>query len=102
MRVELPDTIRSISGKMGSFIFKTRIGPDGEPRVFAHHVGRPRSTPATEHEKYMRHRFGQIAKVVHAKIKAGDQRPRPEIWQEVAAAYDAADNERLTTKEQKS
>ena len=102
MKVVLPDTIRSISGKMGSFIFKTRIGPDGEPRVFAHHVGRPRSTPLSELETQTRHRFGQIAKVVHAKIKAGDKRPRPEIWQEVAAAYDAADNERLTTKKQKS
>lgn len=102
MKVELPDTIRSISGKMGSFIFKTRYGADGEPRVFAHHVGRPRSTPVTEHEKYMRSRFGEIAKTVHAKIKAGDQRPRPEIWQEVAAAYDAAHNESQTTKEQKS
>ena len=102
MRVELPDTIRSISGKMGSFIFKTRYGADGEPRVFAHHIGRPRSTPLSELETQTRHRFGQIAKVVHAKIKAGDQRPRPEIWQEVAAAYDAADNERLITKKQKS
>ena len=98
MRVVLPPTIRSISGRIGNFVYKTRYDAEGNPRVFAQHIPQPRSTPVSEHENNLRTRFGAIARAVHLRQKAGDKRPKQEIWQEVAAAYDAANNESLTIK----
>ena len=90
MKVELNPNIRSLSGRLGDFVFRTRYDKDGNPKVFAHHYGKPqRRTPLSEAEKKSRTRFGVINAAVRKRIQQGDTRPRNVIWAEVAAEYDA-------------
>ena len=90
--------ILSISGRIGNQVYRTRYDANGQPHVFASRLPAKRSTPPTPRENAQRTRFGAIARAVHLKIKSGDKRPKQEIWQETADAYDAAENESLTTK----
>ena len=89
MQVQLPPFIRSISGKVGNLVYKTRYDADGRPHVRAYPLPAKRSTPPTPRENAQRTRFGTIARAVQIRRKAGDRRTYKQIWAEVAADYDA-------------
>ena len=89
MQVQLPPFIRSISGKVGNLVYKTRYDADGRPHVRAYALPAKRSTPPSKQELVKRERFGAIGRAVQLKRKAGDTRPHKTIWDEVAAEYDA-------------
>ena len=76
--------IRTISGKLGNTLFKTYR--NGQVRAYlTPKGGYQRSTPPSEAELFQRQMFSVIASEVARRIKAGDTRPRKEIWTDVKA-----------------
>lgn len=74
--------ITTISGKLGNTLFKTY--KNGQIRAYlTPRGGYPRTTPVTEAEALQRKIFSVVASEVARRIKAGDTRPRKEIWSEV-------------------
>lgn len=97
-KIELPKHIQSLSGAMGNFIFRTYNKPDGttETRMYRNPYrkvnGRSeyrRSTKPTDKELAGRIRFAALSRAYHARRKAGDNRDRATIWQELKQDYDA-------------
>ena len=95
-KTQLQPQILAISGAIGNMIFRTYTKPDGtkETRVYRNPYfkqnGRSsceRKTPVSDKERAARSRFSLMAKAVNDRIKAGDQRPRSEIWQDVKQQF---------------
>jgi len=100
-KVELPGEIKSLSGALGGVIFRTYKKPDGttETRMYKnpyHTVnGRSashRATVLTPQERAVRAQFAQMSRAVSARQRAGDKRPKSEIWKEVKAEYAAREH----------
>ena len=96
-KVELPKHIKSLSGAMGNFIFRTYNKPDGttETRMYRNPYrkvnGRSeyrRATKLTDKEIAVRKRFAALTRAYNARRKAGDKRDRATIWRELKQEYD--------------
>ena len=96
-KTELRAEIKSISGAVGALLYKTFHKADGTTvtRVYKNpYYRRPgernplRSTAVTDKERAVRDRFAAMARAVNARLRAGDKRPRKEIWKEVKAEYE--------------
>lgn len=100
-KVELPREIQSLSGALGSVIFRTYTKRDGttETRMYKNPYYKPngrsvsqRATKVGEKEIASRQQFAQMSRAVSARINAGDKRPKSEIWKEVKAEYAACEH----------
>ena len=81
--------VESISGKVGNFMFKT-FKRNGKKEVRVYLCGPEsyqRSTKVSRKEKRQRASFGEQSREVARRLKAGDKRPKKEIWAEVRAAF---------------
>ena len=95
-KVDLPSEIESLSGALGSVIFRTFTKRDGTKETHMYRNpyyklngrgGYQRATKPTKKECASRQRFAQMSRAVTARIKAGDKRTRKEIWKEVKQKY---------------
>ena len=77
--------VESISGKVGNYLFKTytRNGKKDVRVYLCSHDSYRRTTKLSAAERAARKLFGEQAREVHRRIKAGDSRTRKEIWAEV-------------------
>jgi len=100
-KVDLPSQIKSLSGALGSVIFRTFTKRDGttETRMYRNPYykvngrgGYHRATKPTKKEQASRQRFAQMSRAVTARINAGDKRTRKEIWKEVKEEYAARES----------